>query len=207
MYNFSASLAVTSSHVSTTSGHVSSNHTSSFPYHVINEDMCCIPGVERYVVPALFAVIVLFGCLGNGLVLAVVLKNRDYTRNTTSLFIVNLSIADLVFLVGCVPFHAIIYTLDQWPFGGVMCKTVHLIQYASMLASVFTLVAMAMDRYLAVKYPLKTKHLRTPRVALVWSAMVWLVALTISSPWPIVYSTRRFLLLYIYRCKVSWIYI
>ena len=154
-------------------------------------DLCCIPGAERYIVPALFAVIVLFGCLGNGLVLTVVLKNRDYSRNTTSLFIVNLAVADCVFLVGCVPFHAVIYTVDQWPFGGFMCKLVHLVQYSSMLASVFTLVAMALDRYLAVRYPLQTKHLRTPRVALIWSALVWLSALLASSPWPIVYTTRR----------------
>ena len=151
---------------------------------------CCVPGSERYIVPALFGIVVVLGCIGNSLVLVVVLKNGDYQRNTTSLFILNLAVADMLFLVFCVPFHAVIYTSSDWPFGEFMCKLVHLIQYASMIASILTLIIMALDRFLAVGYPLETKHLRTPGKALASAIIIWLTSVVVALPWPIVYTVR-----------------
>ena len=151
---------------------------------------CCMPGSERIIVPVLFSAIVLVGCFGNSLVIAVVFRNKGYFRNTTNLFIVNLASADLLFLLFCVPFHAVIYTVPGWPFGEFMCKIVHLVQYASMVASILTLVAMALDRYMAVALPLKTKHLRTPKMALFVSVAIWVTAVAIALPWPIVYTVK-----------------
>ena len=156
----------------------------------LNQTGCCIPGVERFIVPILFSLVVLIGCFGNSLVIVVVLKNKDFFRTTTNMFILNLSIADLLFLVFCVPFHAIIYTSLNWPFGEAMCKLVHLIQYASMVASIFTLVCMSVDRYLAVVYPLQTKHIRRPIIALGASVAIWIMAVAIAAPWPVFYKTR-----------------
>jgi len=44
------------------------------------------------------------------------------TRNTTNVLIVGLAVADLVFIVVCVPFTAAIYALPTWPFGIPFCK-------------------------------------------------------------------------------------
>ena len=154
------------------------------------EPSCCVPGSERYIVPAIFGIVVVLGCIGNSLVLLVVLKNGDYRRNTTSLFILNLAVADVLFLVFCVPFHAVIYSSGDWPFGEFMCKFVHLIQYASMVASILTLIIMALDRFLAVGYPLETKHLRTPGMALASALVIWLVSVFVALPWPILYTVR-----------------
>ncbi len=142
------------------------------------------------VVPILFAIIVVLGCVGNVLVIVVVLKNKGHVRNTTNLFILNLAIADTLFLVFCVPFHAIIYSTGVWSLGEFMCKFVHLLQCTSMVASVFTLVAMAGDRYLAVGHPLGTKHLRTPSMALGVSLTIWVLAIALAVPWPIYYTVE-----------------
>ena len=151
---------------------------------------CCVPGSERIVVPVIFSIIVLLGCFGNGLVITVVFKNKSFFRNTTNIFIVNLAVADLMFLIFCVPFHAVIHTSPEWPFGECMCKVVHLVQYASMAASILTLVAMALDRYLAVVYPLKTKHLRTPKTALMVILFIWILSIVIALPWPVFYTVK-----------------
>ncbi len=151
------------------------------------------PGPEAIVVPVLFSIIVALGSVGNLLVIIVVIINKDHFKNTTNLFILNLAAADLLFLVFCIPFHAVIYTVQHgWPFGQFMCKFVHLVQYSSMIASIFTLVAMSLDRYLAVGYPLRTKHMRTPKRAFYTVLAVWFLALVMAMPWPVFYTVRTY---------------
>lgn len=163
-------------------------------------------GMERILVPVIFSIVILFGFIGNIIVIIVVIKNKDHFRNTTNLFILNLSIADLLFLLFCVPFHAVIYTTTtgNWPFGGFMCKFVHLVQFSSMVASILTLVAMSADRYMAVTYALETKHLRTPKVAFVMSCIIWLIALAVATPTPMAYSERYYPQLKNFYCSDYW---
>lgn len=101
-------------------------------------------------VPVVFALIFLLGTVGNGLVLAVLLQPGPSAwqepGSTTDLFILNLAVADLCFILCCVPFQAAIYTLDAWLFGAVVCKAVHLLIYLTMYASSFTLAAVSVDR-------------------------------------------------------------
>ena len=83
------------------------------------------PRYENIIIPVIFSLVVLFGGIGNILVIIVIFKNKDHYRNTTNLFILNLSAADVLFLTFCVPFHAVIYINQTgWPFGEVMCKSV-----------------------------------------------------------------------------------
>lgn len=101
-------------------------------------------------VPVVFALIFLLGTVGNGLVLAVLLQPSPSAwqepGSTTDLFILNLAVADLCFILCCVPFQAAIYTLDAWLFGALVCKAVHLLIYLTMYASSFTLAAVSVDR-------------------------------------------------------------
>ena len=158
-----------------------------------NSDGCCNTGYERIIVPLIFCVIIVFGCIGNILVIVVVVRNREQYASTTNIFIVNLAVADLAFLVFCVPFHAVIYTSpDTWPFGNVVCKVVHGVQFASMAASIYTMVAMSLDRFLAVGYPLRTKHLRQPPAALAVVVGVWTTSALLAAPWIAVYTVREY---------------
>ena len=155
-----------------------------------NKDQGFSQGSEAIIVPILFSFMVVLGGIGNLLVMIVVIRNKHHFKNTTNLFILNLAAADLLFLVFCVPFHAVIYTNLGWPFGQFMCKFVHLVQYASMIASILTLVAMSFDRYLAVGYPLRTKHMRTPGKALYAAICIWILAILMALPLPIFYTIQ-----------------
>lgn len=100
---------------------------------------------EAIIVPVLFALIFLVGTVGNSLVLAVLLRSGQMS-STTNLFILNLGVADLCFIVCCVPFQATIYTLDGWVFGALLCKAVHFLIFLTMYASSFTLATVSLDR-------------------------------------------------------------
>lgn len=75
------------------------------------------------IVPILFGIIVIVGFIGNALVVTVMLSNPQI-RNTTNLLILNLAIADLLFIILCVPFTAWDYAFPYWPFGDTWCRCV-----------------------------------------------------------------------------------
>lgn len=75
--------------------------------------------VVAIVAPVFFAIVVFVGFFGNLLVVLVVSFNKQM-RNTTNLLILNLAVADILFIVFCVPFTATGYALPHdWPFGDV----------------------------------------------------------------------------------------
>jgi 7 transmembrane receptor (rhodopsin family) len=72
-------------------------------------------------VPSLFGLIVIVGLAGN-LVVVLVVALHPRARTATSLLMLNLAVADLLFIVVCVPSTAARYALPFWPFGLVWCK-------------------------------------------------------------------------------------
>ncbi|KAM9371365.1 galanin receptor type 2 [Phaethornis superciliosus] len=156
---------------------------------------------EAVIIPLVYLIIFLLGTVGNSLVLAVLL-HKGQVKNTTNLFILNLGVADLCFILFCVPFQATIYTLEGWVFGPFMCKAVHFFIYLTMYASSFTLATVSLDRYLAIRYPLHSRELRTPRNALVAICFIWGLSFIFSGPYLSYY--QQFQLANLTVCHPIW---
>ena len=103
-------------------------------------------------VPLAFGLIVLVGIVGNTLVIIVVSTNAQM-KTTTNVLILNLAVADLLFIVMCVPFTATDYVLTSWPFGLAWCQMVQYLIYTTSYVSIYTLILMSIDRFMAVVYP------------------------------------------------------
>ncbi|XP_070581629.1 allatostatin-A receptor-like [Ptychodera flava] len=146
---------------------------------------------EKYIIPVIFGLTCLVGLVGNTLVIFVVLKERKM-KTTTNLFILNLSIADFLFLVLSVPFTAVSYALPSWPFGSVMCKIANYLQFVNLYASVYTLMVMSFDRYLAVVYPIRSMKIRSVRNATAVVITMWGVVIVMLSPILTKYTTFAF---------------
>ena len=59
---------------------------------------------------------------GNAMVVYIVLRNRDM-RNATNVFLLNLSVADLLVVLICMPSAlAEFYGKDVWYLGPIMCE-------------------------------------------------------------------------------------
>ncbi|KAI5613373.1 neuropeptide FF receptor 1 like 2 [Silurus asotus] len=117
--------------------------------------------------------------VGNGLVCLIVLENRRM-RTVTNLFIFNLAVSDLLVGVFCIPTTLVDNLITGWPFSNMVCKMSGLVQGMSVAASVFTLVAIAVDRFRCIVYPFQPKL--TLLVAKVTIAMIWVLALVIMCP-------------------------
>jgi len=85
------------------------------------------------------------GLTGNILVVAALLSDRK-ARNVTSSFMVSLAMADLVFLLVCVPYEAANKFFTYWSGGLALCKLTGYVEMLSALASVFNLTAVSVER-------------------------------------------------------------
>ena len=79
--------------------------------------------VYLYVLVSLFNVcIFVFGLIGNVLVVLVIVKVRNM-RTSTNLFLLSLSVADMMVLLFCQPAALMeFYAKDRWMIGTAMCK-------------------------------------------------------------------------------------
>ncbi|TKS77967.1 G-protein coupled receptor 74 [Collichthys lucidus] len=117
--------------------------------------------------------------VGNILVCLIVLKNHRM-RTVTNLFILNLAISDLLVGIFCIPITLVDNLITGWPFSNSVCKMTGFVQGVSVSASVFTLVAIAVERFRCIVYPLQPKP--TVRVAKAAIVLIWLLAVAIMCP-------------------------
>ncbi|XP_049637729.1 galanin receptor type 1 [Suncus etruscus] len=140
-------------------------------------------GVENLVTLVVFGLIFALGVLGNSLVITVLARSKPgKPRSITNLFILNLSGADLAYLLFCVPFQATVYALPDWVLGAFVCKSTHYVFTVSMLVSIFTLTAMSVDRYVAIVHAHRASALRVPRNALLGVGCIWVLSVALASP-------------------------
>ncbi|KAJ8408525.1 hypothetical protein AAFF_G00251600 [Aldrovandia affinis] len=127
-----------------------SNHSSPFA------DVELLQSYKPLIIPC-YALVVLVGFLGNYLLLYVICRTRKM-HNVTNFFIGNLAFSDMLMCATCVPFTlAYAFNPRGWVFGRFMCYLVFLIQPVTVYVSVFTLTAIAVDRYYATVHPLKKR--------------------------------------------------
>ena len=120
--------------------------------------------------------------MGNSIVIYVITKNRSM-RTSTNYLIMNLAICDLLITVlQAPPFIKHLHTGDTW-FGGtlgnVTCKIQSFVGSLLLFCSIFNLVAIAVDRYLAVTRPL-TYKLSSKWVVKIGIPTVWLISALLS---------------------------
>ncbi|XP_068191180.1 neuropeptide FF receptor 2-like [Antennarius striatus] len=126
-----------------------------------------------------YLLIFLVCMVGNGVVCFIVLRSKNM-RTVTNLFILNLAISDLLVGIFCMPTTLLDNIITGWPFGSVVCKLSGMVQGISVSASVFTLVAIAVDRFRCIVYPFKQKMtIATSKLIIV---IIWFLAVFIMCP-------------------------
>lgn len=101
--------------------------------------------------------IFLVAFIGNGIVCFIV-KSCQSMRTVTNFFIANLAVGDILMSLFCVPFSFVpTLILTYWPFGTVLCHLVNYTQATSVLVSAYTLVAISVDRYIVIMWPLRPR--------------------------------------------------
>ncbi|NXS04999.1 HRH1 protein, partial [Oxylabes madagascariensis] len=113
----------------------------------------------------------------NILVLCAV-KMEKKLQTVGNLYIVSLSIADLIVGVAVMPLNIVDLLSPRWPLGLEACLFWLSMDYVASTASIFNLFILCMDRYRSVQQPLRYLKYRTKMRALQLILGVWLLSFT-----------------------------
>ncbi|XP_067250445.1 adrenoceptor alpha 1Aa isoform X1 [Chanodichthys erythropterus] len=135
--------------------------------------------MKAVVLGMVLAIFIVFGVLGNILVILSVACHRNL-RTVTHYFIVNLAVADLLLSSTVLPFSTVFEMLGRWVFGRTFCDVWAAMDVLCCTASIMSLCVISVDRYIGVSYPLQYPSIMTERRALLALIVLWALSITIS---------------------------
>uniref|UniRef100_A0A674JIF3 G-protein coupled receptors family 1 profile domain-containing protein n=1 Tax=Terrapene triunguis TaxID=2587831 RepID=A0A674JIF3_9SAUR len=140
---------------------------------------CCLIGRGKlvgnvYQAIIIYATIFPFGAAFNVLALWVFCcKLKKWTE--TRVYMINLVIADCS-VVCSLPFK-VYFLWNDW-HRDTLCLTIQSIYLINMSMSIYIITVISVDRYIAIKYPLKAKSLRSPWKAALICGLLWVSTIT-----------------------------
>nr|XP_008258733.2 C-C chemokine receptor type 9 [Oryctolagus cuniculus]XP_051707641.1 C-C chemokine receptor type 9 [Oryctolagus cuniculus] len=142
-----------------------------------------------YFLPPLYWLVFIAGTVGNSLVV-LVYWYCTRVKTMTDMFLLNLAIADLLFLA-TLPFWAIA-AADQWQFQTFLCKVVNSMYKMNFYSCVLLITCVSVDRYIAIAQAMRAQIWRQKR--LLYSKLVcfavWVMAAALCIP-ELLYSQIR----------------
>nr|XP_033808865.1 B2 bradykinin receptor [Geotrypetes seraphini]XP_033808867.1 B2 bradykinin receptor [Geotrypetes seraphini] len=131
--------------------------------------------------PVFLWIIFVLGVIENVFVLSVFCLHKNRCT-VAEIYFANMAAADLL-LVSALPYWAV-YISQQfyWPFGQFMCKTVNALIYMNLYSSIYFLMMVSIDRYLALVKTMSLGRLRRPLCAKLNCFIIWVFALLNSMP-------------------------
>uniref|UniRef100_A0A8D3BA66 B2 bradykinin receptor n=1 Tax=Scophthalmus maximus TaxID=52904 RepID=A0A8D3BA66_SCOMX len=131
--------------------------------------------------PVYILLITVLGIVLNVFVLMVFCLHKK-PCTVAEIYLSNLAVADLV-LLSCLPFWAVNVSNDfNWPFGLFLCKVVNLGIKMNVYCSIYFLVLVSIDRYVALVHPMSHGRMRRPKYAKLSCLLTWVFGLILSVP-------------------------
>ena len=127
----------------------------------------------------LFMLILLFLFVGNSLTLLVLLLNRRM-RTIPNMFVASLAVSDLllgVFSVGALGIPTLV--TSHWPFNDTICQFQGFIIITTVVASIQTMVLMAVNRYFRIVKSTKYRRYFTKTKTLTMIFVTWLYSICV----------------------------
>uniref|UniRef100_A0A8C4E4I7 G-protein coupled receptors family 1 profile domain-containing protein n=1 Tax=Dicentrarchus labrax TaxID=13489 RepID=A0A8C4E4I7_DICLA len=125
--------------------------------------------------PVSYSLVFLLGLSLNGALLwSVCCRTRRWS--STVIYLTNLAVADLLYVLALPPLIISNAMGGLWPFGNVICKSVRFFFFVNLHCSMMFLTCVSVHRFLGVCFPITAVRLRTKKLALFASGSVWILA-------------------------------
>ena len=149
----------------------------------MNESSCSFPKHPTAETTA-YCLILVVSLVGNCLIAIIVYKTKAM-RTPINYFIVNMAMSDLLYPLVFFPLLLTELYVDVWlisgPIGEAFCKLTLFLADNSLIVSIQSLLLIAVDRFGAVAYPLRSP-LFSPMQCLFFILATWLVAMVVNIP-------------------------
>ncbi|XP_077367901.1 C-C chemokine receptor type 9-like [Festucalex cinctus] len=145
-------------------------------------DLSSVRAFRRASEPPLFWTIALVGGAGNLAVVWIYLNVRRRLKTMTDVFLLNLAVADLLFLV-TLPLWAA-EAERGWSFGPALCKVTSTVYKVNLFSSALLLTCISVDRYVVIVQTAKARNTQAQRrrCGRLACAAVWLAAVVLAAP-------------------------
>ena len=161
---------------------MSANQTATM--NVTQTSSCFNHEAKRIGISFYYCLIFVVTLIGNIIIGIIVYRTRSM-RKPINFFIVNMAMSDLLFPIVCFPYIVTEINFGYWfisgPVGQALCKLHEFLADVSLFVSIQSLVLIAVDRFGAVVFPLRSplissKHCRFFILA------TWIIAVAASIP-------------------------
>ncbi|XP_061684761.1 neuromedin-K receptor-like isoform X2 [Syngnathoides biaculeatus] len=116
---------------------------------------------------------------GNAVVVWIILAHKRM-RSVTNYFLLNLAFCDASTAAFNTLVNFIYAAHGEWYFGAVYCRFHNLFPVTAVFASIYTMTAIAVDRYTAIIHPLKPRLSAKATLAVI--VTIWSLALVLAFP-------------------------
>ncbi|KAM4621702.1 melanin concentrating hormone receptor 2b [Polymixia lowei] len=131
-----------------------------------------------HIFPSIYGILCSIGVIANGLVIYAVATCKK--KMVSDIYVLNLAIADMLFLL-VMPFNIHQLVRDrQWVFGNFMCKAVVVVDVSNQFTTVGVVTVLCIDRYIAIVHP--TSEKRTIQWTIIINLLVWLGSFLLTVP-------------------------
>ncbi|XP_072514734.1 tachykinin receptor 1b [Salminus brasiliensis] len=160
---------------------LNSNWTnSSFPNDTIYFTNQFVQPVWQIVLWAMaYSCIVVVSVIGNIVVIWIILAHKRM-RTVTNYFLVNLAFAEASMSAFNTVINFVYAVHNEWYFGLVYCRFHNFFPIAAVFASIYSMTAIALDRYMAIIHPLQQRLSSTETKMVV--GVIWVLALLLAFP-------------------------
>ncbi|XP_043920378.1 proteinase-activated receptor 1-like [Protopterus annectens] len=132
-------------------------------------------------VPSVYTLVLVVGLPLNFFMILVLLF-RIKLKKPSQVYIFSLAISDLLFTFS-LPFKIVYYfSGSHWTFGSVMCQIVSAAYYCNMYCSILLITGIAVDKFLAVVYPLNSLSWRRCSYTYAICCTIWIIAIAGTIP-------------------------
>ncbi|XP_067872898.1 C-X-C chemokine receptor type 3-like isoform X2 [Heterodontus francisci] len=138
-----------------------------------------VESFNKFFLPIFYLVIFFVGLLGNGMAVAVLLRNRQ-TLAMTDTYILYLAFADIL-LVASLPFWAV-ETIKGWIFGSIACKIIGAMFNINFNSGIYLLGCISFQRYLSIVHAVQMYNKRRSLSVHISCLVVWLFCHLLAIP-------------------------
>lgn len=132
--------------------------------------------------PSVYGVIFILALVGNLLALWLLVVRERKNWHTGVVLSCNLAVSDLLYVL-TLPLLIIYYSWGKdWVFGDALCKIERFLFTCNLNVSIFFIMAISVNRCVALKWPFFTRSHVKPAQIKVISVIIWIVVGAISCP-------------------------
>ena len=158
--------------------------------------------LRDYILIVMYSITTLLAIVGNSIAIIIFTKGK---RSKTDLrpFLINLAVADLIMAIFCIPFTFTYSLMSDWIFSAPMCPIVMFLQTVSVTGSVSTNMAIGIDRFCAIAFPLNATRNTVNRYKCI-IILIWIIAIAFAGVQLFVGDTHYDPNTHLTECKENW---